>query len=227
MNDFFYQINRRLDQFLTPAVKKIFIINVVIGLLSIVVGSLTMGSFTILLVRVLGLIPYYIIHYGCVWQFATYMFVHVQVMHLLFNMLVLWFFAPDLENRWGTRRFWKFYLTTGVGAGVLHFLVTMTIFYTSGRLYEAGPLIGASGALYGVMLAFAAYNPEAVILVYGVFPMKAKYLVALMAFMEFMFTASGNEGNVSNVTHLSGLVIAYIYLALYHKDWDIRHWQWR
>lgn len=226
MNQFFYEINRKLDQFLTPAVKKIFIINVAVGLLSIVLGSLTMGGFSELLKWWLGLSPGYILH-GAIWQFGTYMFVHLQVMHLLFNMLALWFFAPDLENRWGTRRFWKFYLITGIGAGLLHFVVTETIWVTSHQLYEAGPLIGASGALYGVMLAFAAYNPEAVILVYGVFPMKAKYLVALMCFLEFMATASGNEGNVSNVTHLSGLVIAYIYLAIYHKEWDIRRWQWR
>lgn len=215
-----------LDRHLTPAVKKIFIINVAIGVLSIVLGSLTLGGFRELLTHLLGLYPIYVLH-GAVWQFATYMFVHVEVMHLLFNMLVLWFFAPDLENRWGTRRFWRFYLITGVGAGLVHFIVTMTILFSTGSLYEAGPLIGASGALYGVMLAFAAYNPEAVILLYGVFPIKAKYLVAIMAFFTFLFTASGREGQVSNLTHLSGLVIAYVYLALYHRDWDIRHWQWR
>ena len=209
-----------LDQYLTPAVKKIFLINVIVGILLIVFGSLTGGAFVLKFVLFFSLYPPMVLR-GCIWQFVTYMFVHAEVMHLVFNMFVLWFFAPSLESSWGSRRFWSFYLITGAGAGLIHFGVSLL----SG--YEVGPLIGASGALYGVMLAFAAYNPDSIVLVWGVFPIKVKYLVAILAFMTFLSTASGRESSVSNLTHLSGLLVAYVYLALYHREWDIRRWQRR
>lgn len=223
---FFDELNRGIDQHLTPAVKKVFLINVLLGLALIVLGVLSNGAFSFYFVRYFGLFPPLLIR-GAVWQFLTYMFVHVTPMHLLFNMFVLWFFAPELEARWGSRRFWRFYLTTGVGAGVMHFVVTMLMLFVFHNPYELGPVIGASGALYGVMLAFAAYNPEAVVLFWGVFPIKVKYLVAIMIFLTFLSTAEGTQSGVSSLTHLSGLVIAYIYLSLHHRDWDIRHWQWR
>lgn len=227
MNGFFGEINQMLDRYLTPAVKKIFLINVILGLVLIVLVNSAGIGLAEGIVSFLALSPYYIIHRFYLWQFVTYMFVHFEIWHLLFNMMVLWFFAPDLEQRWGTRRFWRFYLITGTGAGLLHFIVSMALLFGFHQRYETGFLVGASGALYGVMLAFAAYNPEALLLVWGVFPIKAKYLMAIMIFAEFMFTASGTGRGVSNLTHLSGLLIAYIWLSLYHRDWDIRHWRWR
>lgn len=234
MDGFFSDINRALDQRLTPAVKKIFVINVavwvVLILLNVITNLLSLGDFSWLVERLVSLTPYFAMR-GCVWQFVTYMFVHIEPMHLFFNMLILWFFAPDLEVNWGTRRFWWFYMTTGVGAGLVYFIVQVARFYSNsyGNPEIFNPMLGASGALYGVMLAFAAYNPEAIVLVFGIFPIKVKYLVAIMAFLTFIDTAGGGHRNpgVANLTHLSGLVIAYIYLAQYHRDWDIRHWRWR
>lgn len=222
---FFDELNQGIDQHLTPAVKKIFLINVGVGLSLIVLGVFS-SLFIDYFVAFFGLFRPFLFM-GCVWQFLTYMFIHVSPMHLLFNMLVLWFFAPELEGRWGSRRFWRFYLTVGVGAGVLHFVVTVLLKYSAGIDYELAPLIGASGALYGVMLAFAAYNPEAVVLFWGIFPIKVKYLVGIMIFLTFLATADGRQSGVSNLTHLSGLVIAYVYLSRFHRDWDIRTWRWR
>lgn len=226
MNGFLGEFNRMLDRFLTPAVKKIFLLNIVICLGLIIFGSLNPG-FRQHFVELFGLFMVdqragVTIYHPYPWQLLTYMFVHVQVLHLAFNMLVLWWAAPPLEERWGTASFWKFYLTVGISAGLIHALVT---FLTG---YESGPLIGASGALYGVMLAFAAYYPEVVVYVWGVFPMKIKHLIIVAIIFEFMATAGGTgESNVSNLTHLTGLAIAYVYLSIRHREWNIRRWQWR
>ena len=220
MNGFFGEFNRMLDRFLTPAVKTIFLINVVITLALIILGSIAPGFIEIFLYY-FAQSPWLSVKHGFIWQFVTYMFVHVEIMHLVFNMLALWFFAPPLEERWGTKTFWRFYLTTGVGAGVLHAVIALL------TGYEMAPIIGASGAIYGVLLAYAAYYPDSVMLIYGVFPMKAKHVVIMNIFLIFLFTSSGRGGNVSNLTHLTGLGVAYVFLALRHKSWDIRRWQWR
>lgn len=226
MDGFFGEINRVLDRYLTPAVKTIFLINVGVTLLLIVMGTLTGGRLVDLAVNTFSLTPWYVIH-GAVWQFVTYMFLQVEVMHVVFNMLGLWLFAPDLEQRWGTRRFWRFYLITGTGAGVIHFVVTMLLLLIFHRHYELGPLLGASGAIYGVILVYAAYNPESMILLWGVVPIKAKYFALIMGVLTFTSTASGQESSISNLTHLAGLLVAYVYVSIYHREWNIRRWRWR
>lgn len=220
MNGFLGEFGRMLDRFLTPAVKTIFLINIVVSLVLLIVGSLKPGFDG----WVVGHLAQYALDTvrGQVWRLLTYMFIHVQILHLAFNMLALWFFAPALEDRWGTRRFWTFYLTAGVGAGLVHTAVALL---TGQEAYSY--VIGASGAIFAVMLAYAAYYPEAVVMIYGVFPMKIKHLMIILIFLEFMTTAGGGGRGVSNLTHLSGLAIAYVYLSLYHKEWDIRRWQWR
>lgn len=219
VNDFFQNISRWLDQFLTPAVKTIFLINVVIFLALNIVGIFNWQLVGFIIDR-LAQYPALSLGHLYVWQFLTYMFVQVGVFHILFNMMTLWFFAPALENRWGSRAFWKFYLTVGVLGAVAQAVLALTLVPQ-----EDVPIIGASGAIMGVLLAYAAYRPNDIV-IFFVFPMKVKYLVILLCAIAFFSTTSGREAGVSNLTHLCGLGVAYVWLAIHHRDWDIRHWQW-
>src|SRR3954470_24062881 len=111
------------------------------------------------LTRTLGLLPADVIGSFRVWQLATYMFLHAGVFHILFNMLALWMFGTELERIWGTRNFIKFYFVTGIGAGMLTVLVSLLPFAPVAQLY-ASDIIGASGAVYGLLLAYALYFPN-------------------------------------------------------------------
>ena len=150
------------------------------------------------------------------------MFVHFEFWHLFVNMLGLFFFAPALERRWGSRTFWKFYMIAGIGAGVMHAIISLVFQLPELRAY----IIGASGAIYAVLLAFAAYYPNQPVYVYGVLPIKVKYLMIMFVVLAFFSTAGGLNSGISNLTHLTGLGVGYVWLALRHHDWDIRRWQW-
>ncbi len=157
-----------------------------------------------------GLVPAAVIHAGYVWQLVTYMFVHGGVLHLLFNMLALWMFGTELERRWGSRGFLKFYFVTGVGAGVLTILFSLLPFDFAAQLYNI-PIIGASGAIYGLLLAYALYFPDRPIYMYFVFPIPAKYFVIIMGALAF-YSSVAEQSGIANATHLSGLLVAYLYL---------------
>ena len=223
MSGFFAELHRMLDRFLTPAAKLILIINVIVCLVMIILSINPTAIAGALLL--LGQTPALSVMRGCVWQFVTYAFVHMEPFHLLFNMLILWFFAPALENRWGTRTFWSFYLTVAIGAALFHALFTLVL-----RIGESHvPVIGASGVMYGIMLAFAAYQPEQPVILWFVFPIKIKYLVIILGLFNFMMSASpvmSATSNVSYLTHLTGLGVAYLWMARHHRDWDIRRWRW-
>lgn len=234
----FASLNRYLSRSLTPAAKTIFLINVGVFLAAILASeffptrrvaasndpsdprfALTIRESPVemFVVRWLAENPD-----GSrlrVWQYVTYMFVHLQGLHLLFNLAVLWFFAPELEVRWGTSRFWRFYLFTGIGAGILH-----TLYASLPGAREHGPVIGASGALYGVLLAYGAYYPNRAVFIYGVLPMPMKFCIPLLILLDAVFLSRGAD-NVSHVTHLAGLAVAFFYLAKYHRTSDIRRWR--
>lgn len=222
LRDFFDEINRALSQFLTPAVKMIFLINVGVTIVLIISGSVAPVATNRVVLEVLAQDPRNSVFGLRIWQFLTYMFVHVDPMHLIFNMLVLWFFGPGLENRWDSRRFWQFFLITGVGAGIMHAALALLAVHQ-----EVAPIIGASGAIYGVLLAFAIYYPDQTVLLWFVVPVKIKYLVVVLIFLVFLGTAGSGGGNVSNLTHLTGLLVAYGWMAYHHRDWDFRRWRWR
>ena len=168
---------------------------------------------------VLGLHPAWIIpapspfppeHVLWVWQVGTYMFLHGGIFHIVFNMLALWMFGAELERMWGTRYFLKFYLVTGIGAGALTVLFSLLPFAFARQLQFAN-VIGASGAIYGLLLAYALYFPDRPIYMYFVFPIPAKIFVAIMGAIAF-FSSISDPGGVANATHLGGLVVAYLFL---------------
>jgi len=159
---------------------------------------------------VLGLRPIFVVRYFWVWQLATYMFLHGGIFHIVFNMLALWMFGTELERIWGTRYFLKFYLVTGVGAGVLTVLFSLLPFEFSQSFHRSN-VIGESGAIYGLLLAYALYFPDRPIYMYFVFPIPAKIFVAIMGAIAF-FSSLSDAGGVANATHLGGLLVAYLFL---------------
>lgn len=140
-----------------------------------------------------------------VWQLFTYMFLHAGIWHLLFNMLTLWFFGTQLERDWGTRRFLKYYFLCGIAAGVCVLLVNMAV-------GDWGtPTIGASGAIFGILVAFGVLYPNQTVLMNFLFPIKAKYMVMIYAAIELLMTFGPNTG-VSTIAHLGGMAFGYVYL---------------
>ena len=183
---------------ITPAVKWIIWINV--------------GAFVATVIRhdllyVLGVIPQAVVERFWVWQPITYMFMHAGPTHILFNMLGIWMFGVTLERVWGTKFFLKYYAVTGVGAGLTVLLVSLLPFDVTRSTYAA-VTIGASGALYGLLMAFAMKYPDQPILLI-IFPVPAKYFVMIVGAMALLFTG-GNR--VSNAAHLGGLIFGYLYL---------------
>src|SRR5437773_9016467 len=154
----------------STALKALIGANVVMFVLTLFVSSL---------LPLLGLIPAAVIRERFVWQLGTYMFLHGGPFHILFNMLALWMFGAQLQQVWGTRYFLKFYFVTGIGAGALTVLFSLLPFGFAHQLQGAN-IIGASGAIYGLLLAYALYFPDRPIYMYFVFPIPAKIFVAII-----------------------------------------------
>jgi len=161
-----------------------------------------------------------------VWQLFTYLFLHGGVFHLVFNMLALWMFGSPLESDWGTRRFLRYYFICGVGAGL--FDLVLSLILGGGR-----PTIGASGAIYGVLLAFGVCYPEQTVLMNFLFPIKAKYMVAIYAAIA-LYSSLGVNSGVSNIAHLGGMAVGFVYLKtrlprmnVRMPDWQGAYRQWK
>jgi membrane associated rhomboid family serine protease len=145
------------------------------------------------------------------YQLFTYMFVHGSFMHLFFNMLTLTFVAPILETYWGPKKFTIFYMVAGIGAGVFNILVDL--FFGLGTF---GTMVGASGAIYGVLMGFGMMFPNMEIqLLIPPIPIKAKYLVFVLGGMTFLLDRSGN---VAHFTHLGGIVFAFIMIRIWRSQ---------
>jgi membrane associated rhomboid family serine protease len=173
----------------------------------------------------LALSPYQVIHNFRIWQLGTYLFLHGGVWHLLVNMFTLWMFGITLEKDWGTRRFLKYYFICGVGAG----LCDVTANALLGRWGSS--TIGASGAIYGLLLAFGVLYPDTTILFSFLFPIKAKYFVMIYGAIELLAALGTQNTGVSNIAHLGGMAFGFMYLKMrfpsldlddfrrWHRDW--------
>jgi membrane associated rhomboid family serine protease len=129
------------------------------------------------------------------------MFVHGSFGHILFNMLGLFIFGPQLERQMGSTEFLVLYLFTGIGTGFFSFLMGTNV-------------VGASGAIYGLLLAFATYFPDARIFIWGILPLRAPIAVILFAGLSLFFHFSGVMGGVAHLAHLAGIVLAYFYFVV-------------
>jgi membrane associated rhomboid family serine protease len=186
---------------LTPAIKKLMILMGVVFLLQEVVSRM--------MVVYLGLLPALVWHEWYLWQLFTYIFLHGDIPHILFNLLALWMFGGELENLWGSRRFLFYFFFCGIGAGMITVLCTIILT----PQYQLVPVIGASGAIYGILLAFGWLFPSRPIYVYFLFPIPAKYFVAIFGFLEFIYFSRGGSGGISHITHLGGLLFGFVYMA--------------
>ena len=145
------------------------------------------------------------------WQCITYLFLHGGIIHLLFNMLGLWFLGYELEKLWGKNNFLAYYFITGSGAAL--FTVMYNITFTNSYI----PIVGASGAVYGLLLAYGILFPNRIIYIYGIFPVKVKNAVILLGLVAFFYSITMQESGISHITHLAGMIVGLGYL-LYWKN---------
>ena len=180
----------------TDAIK--FLVSVNFGIFLLQTVARTEGLFFPLF----GLVPKLVWSEFMIWQPFTYLFFHGGIWHLLINMFVLWMFGSELERLWGKEHFLKFYFVTGVGAG----LVTMIF-----GLNSMTPIVGASGAVYGVLLAYGLTYPNRTVYLYGIIPIKSLWFVIGIGVIAFM-SSFDNVSQISHLTHLSGMMIGYLML---------------
>jgi len=183
-------------QSFTDAIKILILVNIVVFFFRYIAQS------QIDLAQIFGLSSENI--WPMIWQPGTYMFVHGDFFHIFMNMFVLWMFGSEMESIWGRSEFLKYYFTTGIGSGLIWLLFNM------GNPYAV--LIGASGAIYGVLLAYGLMFPNRKVLIYFLFPVKVKYFVIFLGGMAFISSMGTSGSNISHLTHLSGMVIGFIYL---------------
>lgn len=184
------------------AVKHIILINVCMLVLTMLDGPL--------MDRLFALNPITFIYKP--WQLVTCMFMHGSIGHLFFNMYTLYLFGSVLENIWGTRKFLTFYFITGIGAGLFNILIQ----HLTGNF---ALMIGASGAIYGILMGYAMLYPDSVLtLLFPPVSLKAKWFVLIFAGIELLLGLSNNPAdNVAHFAHLGGLVFAFLLLMFWKK----------
>jgi membrane associated rhomboid family serine protease len=183
------------------AVKWIIIVNVVVFVITSFTPPSIYGYF--------GLIPETVLKRGWIWQLVTYMFLHGGALHILFNMLGIWMFGVELERRWGTNFFLKYYFVSGIGGGLTFLLISLLPFTAVAPMYST-PTVGASGALFGILLAYAIYWPERPVLLIITF-VPARVFVMIYGALALLNTFQPSRG-VADAAHLGGMIFGYLYL---------------
>ncbi|WP_461255496.1 rhomboid family intramembrane serine protease [Treponema sp. R80B11-R83G3] len=168
--------------------------------------NVDMEKIPVSLANAMAMIPFTVIH-GWIWSFITYMFMHGSVTHILFNMLGLFIFGVQVERQMGSREFLLYYLLTGALAGVFSFGV---YFFTSPYV----PLIGASGALFAVELAYAIFFPDSILYIWGILPLRAPVMVLGFTALELIFSVTGRNSGVAHLTHLAGFATGWLYFQI-------------
>jgi membrane associated rhomboid family serine protease len=191
-----YQYRFSFGYGLTPFIKKLMILMGVVFLLQMTVTGW--------INYYLGLVPILVWKKYFVWQLGTYIFLHWGIYHLIFNLLALWMFGGELESYWGSRKFLGYFLFCGIGAGICTVLLSP---------YQFIPVIGASGAIYGMLLAYGWLFPNRLIYLYFLFPIPAKYMVIIFGLIELFSSAEGTGGGIAHLTHLGGLFFGLLYMA--------------
>ena len=181
---------------LTPMIKKLIILMAALFLLQGVVNHR--------ITLYLGLVPLLVWKKFFLWQLVTYIFLHGGISHILFNLLALWMFGGELESYWGSGKFLRYFLFCGIGAGIC------TVVFSP---HQFIPVVGASGAIYGILLAFGWLFPNRLIYVYFLVPIPAKYFVIIFGLIELYASMQGTGGGVAHLTHLGGLIFGILYMA--------------
>ena len=205
----FRQNTNRNPLLLPNGVKLLLIINISVFVLMELSGQEN------ILFQIFGLVPRAVFHEYKFWQTFTYLFVHGGFFHILFNMFVLWMFGKDLEVDWGKIEFLIFYFVCGIGSGLITVLA---------NIHSPVVIVGASGAVYGVLVAYGFTYPNRIVYLYGVLPLKVKYMVLGFGIIAFFASLSAAQSKVSHITHLSGMIIGIIYILYNFKRKNIHLW---
>jgi membrane associated rhomboid family serine protease len=179
---------------LPPAIRALMIANVVGFLIGMVVPDMH---------NLFGLVPQQVLFQRWIWQPVTYLFLHGNIWHLVFNLFALWMFGMPVESQWGERDFLKYYFICGIGAAMAHLALAP---------HSTVPVIGASGAVYGLLVAFAMLYPDAVVYLYFLIPIKAAHMAILFGLIEFFAGAAGSTPGVARFAHLGGMLTGYLYI---------------
>ncbi len=202
-------VNVRFGGPLTPVVKKLLIINAAIFIVQQFLSPFQPG----VMENLFGLSHTGFIHQFKLWQPFTYMFLHGGWFHIIFNCIAIWMFAGELEELWGSSFFLRYYLYSGVGAGIF---IALMNYITYNQYGGVSPVtIGASGAIYALLLGYGLNWPNREVLLYFIIPVKIKYLLIFFGVVEFFGTLSsvtGAAGNISHIGHLGGLFSGFIFL---------------
>ncbi|GIT32229.1 MAG: rhomboid family intramembrane serine protease [Candidatus Neomarinimicrobiota bacterium] len=183
-------------QLFTDAIKLLVSVNFTIFFLQTISGK------EHLLFDLFGLVPQAIWSDFMIWQPFTYLFFHGNIWHILINMFVLWMFGSELENSWGRKNFIKYYFITGIGAGMVTCLF---------NLQSNIPVVGASGAVYGILLAYGLSFPNRTVYLYGLIPIKSIWFVIAIGILAFL-SSFQQMTQISHLTHISGMAIGYVFL---------------
>lgn len=202
---------------MTPAVKALIIANAAVFAFESLLRMAGFNTVDEILRALFALQPDLVYGRGYIWQLASYLFLHGDLGHILINMFMLWMFGVEMERMWGGRKFLKYYFLTGVGAGVV------TCFFS-----PQSRTVGASGAIFGIMLAYGMTFPDRQILFWFIFPMKARHFVLLLAAIELWVSSQYVSDGIGHFAHLGGMLFGYLYLK---RAWRLRDWiselRWR
>lgn len=219
MKTFFRDIDAWVSQWTTPVIKWL--------LYACIIGFLLVAFVPQAVVYFLGASFRTTLLRGYIWQLVTYAFVHASFAHLFFNLFALWMFGSRLERRWGSRTFLRFTLVVIVGSVLTH--LCLTPFFGQAGVF----IIGISGLVYGVLLAYAYYYPDEVVYVQFLLPLQVKYFVAILGLLAFLSSVGSSGDGMAHLTHLGGLLFGYLFVKnprLFQwipvPDIEPRTWRW-
>ena len=202
---------------ITKTVKALIITNLIVWFFLVLIFQRHFAGVPVIF-KFFGLSPILVSKYW-IWQIFTYMFIHSGgVFHILFNMFILWMFGSELERHWGSKLFLSYYLFSGAGAAILYTaccFIYLSLFGGSNVAILETPVIGASGAVFGLLLAYGIIYSERIIYFMMIFPIKARHFTLLIAGIELVtILDSGLGGPVANLAHLGGFISGFLFLQL-------------
>ena len=187
----------------SSVVKNLLIANGIIFFLQAITGNTFIYLFS--------LVPRLVWSQFQIWRLVTYMFLHGGLWHIVFNMYALWMFGTEIERMWGSRVFLQYYFVTGIGAG---------IFYTLVNAGSMIPTLGASGAIYGILVAYAVLFPNRqLMLLFPPIPMRAKTMISIFIGIELFNGIFQSNDGVAHFAHLGGALVGYLFMKNY-KIWE-------
>ena len=202
-----------------PVVKNLLIINTIMLLATMVTANFLYEELALFYPASPFFKPY---------QYITHIFMHGSFVHLFFNMYALWVFGCALEYVWGSKRFFLFFMATGIGAAVFH---TFVLWLTAASLpaYAQAyfdllrtPTVGASGAIYGVLLGYGMLFPNNVLqMLFPPIAIKAKWFVVIFGALELILGLADRGGNIAHFAHLGGMIFAYIFIRLWKRKGNL------